>query len=458
MLRGNDMIQLLERKDRFVIDWAVAVLREIGPEPHPLESELVEVIKGTALPLTLAALLPVLRDEKNPQSLRDKVMANLVERDRLMLRLINACTRASQRERLLNPLAAMMVDATSDIACFSALIRLLLGHRESRERLLAGFDSLSRIQRWNVVVSLEATGDLQYLSLFISALEDSEPTVVQVAVKALGRLGAHAAIDEIIGKLTHPREEVVLSAVRTLSEFRDSRATLPLMKLMAGTRSHRVRATVIAALGGFAETRTIPVITRYLAHGDERVRANAVSAISQKMLATGKQDPEIINRIREMLGDPNHRVRADVISSLWQLGQIDSLTEITKMAASTNDEERAAGAYLVGRLKLLQFKEMLIGLTGDPVWSVRKLAALSLLSLGDAGKAVLKGLLSQGDERQRLVAAFALSMGGYPDAHGLLLWASRQGGSDGALATQLLSQLSGTPVGAVAAGDIESDG
>lgn len=443
MLRSQELIQLLTRKDRFVTDWAVAVLREAGPEQHPLESELVEVVKGTALPLPLTSLLPLLQEERNPQTLREKVMANLVERDRIVMRLFNACPRASARDRLLGPLNRLIAEGSADEACFGNVIRLLLGHRESRERILAGFESLPRLLRWSSIVSLDGTGDLQYLSLFISALEDPEPAVVQVALKAIGHLGAHAAIDEIIARLVHPREEVVIAAVRTLGEFRDARATLPLMKLMAGTRSHRVRATVIAALGNFSETRTIPVLSRYLSHADERVRANAITAIARKLLATGSKDAEMLTRLRESLGDPNHRVRADAISSLWQLGEIDSLDEIEKMIDSSDEIERSAGAYLIGRLKLLQFKDRLAAMTGDESWRVRKLSALSLLALGDAGKPVLRHLLAQGAEKQRLVAAFALSLAGFPDAQGLLLWASRQGGSDGELATELLSQLAG---------------
>ena len=453
MLRPQDLLLLLDKKERFVVEWAVAVLREIGPDSHPGEAELLALIKGVALPLPFPALRTLLEGEKDPLAVMVRVKANLIERDRLLLRLFERCHDHLPRERLLRPLNALAggspaagsvglgLGGSAEGACFAAVLRLMLGQREAREQVMGGFDKLSRMLRWSVVVSLAASGDLAHLSLFISALEDSEAAVVQEAVAAIGHLGAHAAIDEVMVLLGHSREEVVLAAVRTLAAFRDQRAALPLLKLMAGTRSHRVRATVISALGVFAETRTIPVLSRYLGHSDERVRANAVVALAGKFQLLGQGDPEVLARIRELRRDPSHRVRADAICSLWQLGEVDSLTEIEALLASAEPSERASGAYLVGRLKLLQLRDALVTCAGDREWSVRKLAALSLLALGEPGRGELRHLLEKGSEPQRMVAAYALSLAGHGDAQGLLLWSSRQGGEEGAQAAELLALL-----------------
>jgi len=127
---------------------------------------------------------------------------------------------------------------------------------------------------------------------------------------------------------------------------------------------------------------------------------------------------------------------------LWELGRVESLNEIEKLLASSNDKERASGAYLCGKLKLVQFKDYLRSLTDDRTWSVRKTAAIALIGFGENGKSILLQLVKDGTPDQQVCAAYALGLADDPQGVDLLLNASNSDSELGERATDLLMRLS----------------
>jgi HEAT repeat protein len=124
------------------------------------------------------------------------------------------------------------------------------------------------------------------------------------------------------------------------------------------------------------------------------------------------------------------------------MGMADNLDEIEKMLVCENDQTRSAGAYLCGKLKLQQMKKFLETLTGDKSWSVRKMAALALLGLGDSGRTILESLMDNGNSDQQIIAAYATGLGDDQGAIDKLIDQSRSGSEVAEKATGLLLKLS----------------
>ena len=114
--------------------------------------------------------------------------------------------------------------------------------------------------------------------------------------------------------------------------------------------------------------------------------------------------------MKELLKDSDHRVRADSMQCLWELGHMESLDFITAMLTDSNPASRASAAYLCGKLKIIQLKDSIVNLTGDSTWNVRKTAAIALLSFGETGKSILEELMTKGNQDQQVCAAMAVSL------------------------------------------------
>ena len=120
-----------------------------------------------------------------------------------------------------------------------------------------------------------------------------------------------------------------------------------------------MRATVVSALGEFPGAAAQQYLGEALSHSDQRTRANAAVALKKHFLAGDRRDDGLIDRIKQLLLDEDHRVRADAIQTLWELGRVESMDEIERLLESPSEGCRASGAYLCGKLRLLQFKIVL---------------------------------------------------------------------------------------------------
>jgi HEAT repeat protein len=110
---------------------------------------------------------------------------------------------------------------------------------------------------------------------------------------------------------------------------------------------HRVRATVVAAIGGavtFGEARG-PLLDS-LKDSDVRVVANAVIALGRYA------NPAMVPIIEPFLTDPHGRVRANAAMALWRCGERDKLPALCRcleeMLDGTRPEECASALFALG--------------------------------------------------------------------------------------------------------------
>ncbi|HOY68572.1 MAG TPA: HEAT repeat domain-containing protein [Candidatus Ozemobacteraceae bacterium] len=442
MLKIPELTELVGRYDRFLTWFAVSVLRQLGDTRPNVEAKLVAVIKGTVIPVPFDLLCRHLERVNDPEIARVKAIEALWERHRLLGEIAEFLGHEVGKEFANKPLLEFMQRGDDIERAFATTALAVFGHAKAREQLQQGFGSFPKLLRWGILALLEAGGDAQWMPLFMSALGDPEPDIMRVAIQALGKSGTPGASARLHPLLRNESEQIVIAAIQAVAALREPGSIGPLLELAAETSSDRVRSTVVSALGEFPGGATQQYLGEALAHSDPRTRANAAVALKKQFLTGDRRDESLIDRIAQLLGDTDHRVRADAIQTLWELGRVESMAEIERLLGSPDEGSRASGAYLCGKLRLIQFRDHLTSLTDDTAWNVRKTAAIALLGLGESGRGVLQQLVTAGTPDQQVCAAYAVGLADDPQGVDLLLTASRSDTELGERATDLLMRLS----------------
>ena len=441
-MKNQELFGVYSQFERFVTGYVVAIIRLL-PEGYPsVENRLLRVIRGQTFPLAPEAFARHLEKNSEQDSPREKVVGAMSELLHLVLETIEYLGTEVGRDLAHRPLLFMSQYGEADEQAFSLLTLARLNHSAGREQLPRQLAEWSRTVRWALLSLLEREGDWQWMGMFLSCLEDGEPEIVRVAVSAVGKSGTVSAAPRLLELLHGSGEMVTISAALALGRLREPAALLPLMELGTTTRSQRVRASVVSALGDFGEPRVVPFLARHLEHRDSRVRANALTALRRVFQSLGRVEETIIQKMMVCLEDAEHRVRADAIFNLWELGRIESLDCIERMLKDDRHEARASGAWLCGRLKLLQIKDSLQLLLRDPEWNVRKTAAVALIAFGDSGRQLLLSLARTGTMEEQISSAFALGLEHDPEGIDRLFFTSRNGEELSQGATDLLLRFS----------------
>lgn len=442
MLKMNELLDLVERYERFLTWFAVSVLRMIGEGRPEVERKLIAVIRGTVMPVPFGLLCRHLERMNDPEMARVKTLEALMERHKLLTEVAEFLGNEVGKEFANKPLLDFMARGDDTERAFAMAALATFGHAKAVEQLQESFAKLPRLLRWGVLAILEQGGDRRWMPLFLSALDDSEADIVCIAVSALGKSGLPNASGKLHKLLKNKSETIAVAAVQAVATMRDPGSAEPLLELAGATENDRVRATAVSALGGFPGASIQKFLSEMLTHEDTRTRANAAVALKRQFLATGRKDEAIIERIKLLLQDEDHRVKADAVQTLWELGCVESMGEIERLLENPDEKRRASGAYLCGKLRLLQFKDNLVALTDDTAWNVRKTAAIALLGLGSTGCEILRYLLVHGSPEQQICAAYVIGLTDDPQGVDTLLAVSSSETELGEMATDLLMRLS----------------
>ncbi len=438
------MMSMLETYDSFQTDVAVSVLRSLEESNSKVERKVIDFIKGKMFPVSVERIGEYIA--KMPaESIREQIIENLRTFHGIMMEMITFVGNESTRQTVYLPLIRMMDRETHPYRPLALATLCCFDFPEAVNRLAFGFDDFPAEMRWVTLVLLKKRWDAKFIPIFLKAINDADPEIVRVAVLALKRANVASALDPIRRLLRNSSEIIVLTAVNALVELGVVDALPDLMQLFQDSASPKVRATIVSAFGELGNDEHLGFLHDCLEAPDSRVRANAVMALKKRFENTGALPHETISRIVSLKNDADHRVQADSIQTLWTMGFTDNLTEVEKMLASPNEFCRSAGAYLCGKLKLVQLTRNLETMTADHSWMVRKMAAISLLAFGDSGRAVLRNLMDFGSSDQQIVAAFAFGLADDSQAIEKLIAQSRSGTEVAEMATSLLLGLSRAP-------------
>jgi len=109
------------------------------------------------------------------------------------------------------------------------------------------------------------------------------------------------------------------------------------------------------------------------------------------------EEKGVISVLLQFKHDPNNRIRANCLRSLWRLGHAPAEIEssVTKMIDDPDDKMRASAAWLIGEIggDDPRFSAMLKKLMADPAELVQTNVMKALLKIGGGGAQKLLGLL-----------------------------------------------------------------
>lgn len=314
--------------------------------------DLVGVVLATAAAVLLTALA-ALRVRRQIRSARAE---RAVEPHRAEL-LALVCAEGDDRTRILRTLAELDDRSWSALEPFArAFLGKVTGQAADslvelfEERGLArqAVADLTRRGRTRRARAAEFLGRLRHQAAvdgLLPLLEDADPDVRAVAVRALGRIGDASVVPALLGALYGPyavAPSVVVLALTALGP--ESR---PLVAAGLDSAQPLVRAVAVEVLGAVGATAWAPRIALALTadpHPEVQIRAAralgtlgtsealepllaALSAdrpVTLRAVAAGALgqlgDPVVAPRLGELLGDPAPRVAGTAARSMVRLG------------------------------------------------------------------------------------------------------------------------------------------
>jgi HEAT repeat protein len=141
------------------------------------------------------------------------------------------------------------------------------------------------------------------------ALADEAPTVRAAAAVALGDLLAHEALPALLVAIEDADGYVRQMAINALGEIGDSRASARLARALTDARPEvRYQATIAFPRVAKDDAEAVRVaLARAFEDADDSVRYIALR-IAEERADTGKPDPSLVERARQLLQDPVQHV------------------------------------------------------------------------------------------------------------------------------------------------------
>lgn len=254
----------------------------------------------------------------------------------------------------------------------AAVRAMVVSNHPDKRRILAG--KLNHPSSVVSAVAREAVsreGFHQYLASFPRMDEATRG----LAAKALAKVDPDLSrrVGAEIAGLDPDRR---LRAVHLVAAAEKSGDLVPMLLALMKDPDHKVRATVVRALGKATSREALHGLVMALTDRDRRVRANAIEAIG----IIG--DSRLASLVAPFLGAPDPRSRSNALKALWRMGRRDIVGALDEMLRDPSEPARVAAVWALGEIDCEGRRERLLRLQeGDPSQRVR-MRARRLLSGG----------------------------------------------------------------------------
>jgi len=135
----------------------------------------------------------------------------------------------------------------------------------------------------------------------------------------------------------------------------------------AECQNARVRSKAVLVLGTAIDS--VPLVQRFLADHDGRVRANAIEVL------WGRNPAEVGPIFNKAISDLHHRVAANALCGLYAVDQARCLSRIEAFATHMHPRFRSAAAWVIGKLGDRRNVPLLKALLVDKNADVRRSAS-----------------------------------------------------------------------------------
>jgi len=303
-------------------------------------------------------------------------------------------------------------------------------------QLTQALSTANREQRDALLQILVTLLDNSTLSLFVKALGDKNPRIVNAITALLQQAGAYdpnrliphfgnpdipeAALIKILDahrqrvnpktllqeavKLERTRQVPLFNMVRELA----SEALIPELAARASAKEPHVRANVARVLGRFVDQpQAREVLWQLLDDPQKQVRMGALTGVAQMT------SPPDIGPIIQLLMDPDINVQHKAIDALVQWKHADTLTALLPLLQDESEYVRRGAVEVLNAIADTRSVKQLLGAIKDSDWWVRERASDALITIG--GPRVVEamlGLIKDDDEYIRRTAIEVINASG----------------------------------------------
>jgi hypothetical protein len=200
--------------------------------------------------------------------------------------------------------------------------------------------------RATALKALHNMGDLSALNLLEKMAESDDKDSQKAA-----NWGIESLKKQKNAYQNHKSSSAVKTVIEKISLLKDyaspqnSRILPTLHKLLHKDSTPEIISTVISAIGRFRHTTSIAILTPFLEHENDRIRANAIQALG--IILPGPQ----LEILRPFLEDAHHRVISSTIVALHKQFPAESLSALRKMAESLSEKEQLSAIYCMGAIE-----------------------------------------------------------------------------------------------------------
>ncbi len=225
----------------------------------------------------------------------------------------------------------------------------------------------------------------------IEALRDGDVEVRRAACNSLSNLDDHRAIPALIDVLKDGDAEVRSCAAHALGSFEDKRAVPGLVALLKD-KEQDVRESALSSLENFRDQ--VPASAIITALGDESpdIKVAAIRLAECECEDEKRQDPQVVQKVVELIGHPNADVRDAAISVLPSFHLKEAPAGLLAGAKDKNPEVRQHVAEALGSIHDARSVPVLKDLLSDGNADVREAAVNALSEIRD--RSALEALVS----------------------------------------------------------------
>ena len=263
--------------------------------------------------------------------------------------------------------------------------------------------------------------DPHAVAALIGALKDPNWEVREFAAESLGQTKDQSAVEPLIALLNDPNGVVCSTAADSLGRIKDPRAVEP---LLATFRRQPGNPLIVKALGELGDPRAIPALIDFMTHAKETYYDAAYMENAFRGIGSPAIDPLVATLKDLSVGDPNPRVKARVVCTLFAIK--DPRTVPTMVRVIRTQEYGTCAMRGLADSEDPRAIAALIGVMTDPNDPESEHASSLLLKSGSAAVEPLIAVLRSPDAQSRRLAARALAQIKDPRAVNALLESLRR--------------------------------
>jgi len=200
---------------------------------------------------------------------------------------------------------------------------------------------------------------LSYLNSLAVESETSSNTIEQTCCTLifLGYSQNKEILPELYSKLSHPNENVRISAAQSIAQLSPvghAPSLLAFLDQIEKETSLMVLSTLIISLGSCSDSKSLLKLKDFLNHSDQRIVSNTIEALRSC------EDSIVVDLLLPFMLSKHNRIKAAAAVVLFSKGRLEVIEVLKSMLRHDQSLMRASAAYALGELTATATAEILI--------------------------------------------------------------------------------------------------